>query len=147
MNLRAVTFGFFVLLAASLNFGFFIGDLDDPTLHNVYSLFAAVLVSLIATALKFRDRTHTGAVHLATSLAADLELIAAGLVWTYAVHISHQGYTPTITMIMVSLSGGALLANLVSVMLLMAENVSFLQRYPGSTADRSRGTNGHSEKT
>ena len=147
MNLRAVTFGFFVLLAASLNFGFFIGDLDDPTLHSVYSLFAAVIVSLIATAMKFRDRTHAGAVHLATSLAADLELIAAALVWTYAVHISHQGYTPTITMIMVSLSGGALLANLVSVMLLMAENVSFLQRYPESPAGRSHGTNGHPRST
>ena len=147
MNLRAVTFGFFVLLAASLNFGFFIGDLDDPTLHNIYSLFAAVLVNLIATALKFRDRSHAGAVHLATSLAADLHLIAAALVWTYAVHISHQGYTPTITMIIVSLSGGALLANLVSVVLLMAENVSFLQRYPGSSTGHSPGTNGHPQRS
>jgi hypothetical protein len=147
MNLRAVTFGFLVLLAASLNFGFFIGDLDDPTLHNIYLLFAAVIVNLIATAMKFRDRTHTGAVHLATSLAADLELVTAALVWTYAVHISHQGYTPTITMIVVSLSGGALLANLVSVMLLMAENVSFLQQYPGQTAVRSRSTNGPSRRT
>ena len=51
MNLEKVVFGFFVLLAATLNFGFFIGDLDDPTLHNVYELFAAVVVSLIATVL------------------------------------------------------------------------------------------------
>jgi len=66
MNVKAVVFGFFVLLAATLNFGFFVGDLDDPSLHNVYSLFAALAVNLIATALKFRDRTHVGAVHLAT---------------------------------------------------------------------------------
>ena len=31
MNLEKVVFGFFVLLAATLNFGFFIGDIDDPS--------------------------------------------------------------------------------------------------------------------
>jgi hypothetical protein len=128
MNVKAVVFGFFVLLAATLNFGFFVGDLDDPSLHNVYSLFAAIAVNLIATALKFRDRTHVGAVHLATSLVADLQLVAAVLVWSYAVPISAQGYTPVATMMMVSMSGGALLTNVVSVLLLMAENVSFLRR-------------------
>ena len=30
MSLEKVIFGFFVLLAATLNFGFFIGDIDDP---------------------------------------------------------------------------------------------------------------------
>ena len=37
MNLEKVIFGFFVLFAATLNFGFFIGDIDDPELHNVTS--------------------------------------------------------------------------------------------------------------
>ena len=55
MNLEKVVFGFFVLLAATLNFGFFIGDISDPALHNVYELFAAIVVSLIATVLKFGD--------------------------------------------------------------------------------------------
>jgi len=76
MSLEKVIFGFFVLLAATLNFGFFIGDLSEPSLHNVYELFAAVVVSLIATVLKFGDRTQIGAVHLATSLVADLQLFA-----------------------------------------------------------------------
>jgi hypothetical protein len=128
LNLKAVVFGFLVLLAATLNFGFFVGDLDDPTLHSVYPLFAAVVVNLVATALKFRDRTHVGAMHLATSLVADLQLVAAALVWVYAVLILQGSYTPTVTMVMVSLSGGALLANLASVLLLMAENVSFIRR-------------------
>ncbi len=127
MNVKAVVFGFFVLLAATLNFGFVIGDIDDPSLHNVYELFAAVLVNLIATALKFRDRTHLGAMHLATSLAADLQLITAALVWVYA-HISGDGYTPAAVMIMVFMSGGALLANLVSVFLLVVETLSFVHR-------------------
>ena len=91
MNLEKVVFGFFVLLAATLNFGFFLGDISDPALHNVYELFAALVVSLIATVLKFGDRTQIGAVHLATSLVADLQLIAATLVWAYATQISAAG--------------------------------------------------------
>ena len=70
MNLEKVIFGFFVLLAATLNFGFFLGPIDAPHVHNVYELFAAV----------------------------------------------------------VSLSGGALFANVVSVVLLVVETVSFRRR-------------------
>src|SRR3712207_8663433 len=113
MNLEKVVFGFFVLLAATLNFGFFLGDISDPDLHNVYELFAAVVVSLIATVLKFGDRTQIGAVHLATSLVADLQLIAAAVVWAYATQVSGAGLTPGAMASVVSLSGGALLANLV----------------------------------
>jgi hypothetical protein len=128
MSLEKVIFGFFVLLAATLNFGFFIGDLSDPSLHNVYELFAAVVVSLIATVLKFGDRTQIGAVHLATSLVADLQLIAAALVWGYATQISSAGLDGQEMASVVSLSGGALLANLVSVVLLVIETVSFHRR-------------------
>jgi hypothetical protein len=128
MNLEKVVFGFFVLLAATVNFGFFIGDIADPALHNVYELFAALVVSLIATVLKFGDRTQIGAVHLATSLVADLQLIAAAIAWTYAVHISTEGLTPAATAAVVSLSGGALFANVVSVVLLVVETVSYHRR-------------------
>ena len=125
MNLEKVVFGFFVLLAATLNFGFFLGDISDPRLHNVYELFAALTVSLIATVLKFGDRTQLGAVHLATSLVADLQLIAAVLVWVFAEQITGSGMTASATASVVSLSGGALLANLVSVVLLVSETLTF----------------------
>ncbi len=125
MNLEKVIFGFFILLAASLNFGFFIGDISNPALHSVYELIAAIVVSLIATVLKFGDRTQIGAVHLATSLVADLQLVIAAIAWGVAAHISHLGVTPSAMATVVSLSGGALLANLVSVVLLVAETVSF----------------------
>ena len=128
MNLEKVVFGFFVLLAATLNFGFFIGDIADPALHNIYELFAAIVVSLIATVLKFGDRTQIGAVHLATSLVADLQLVAAALTWTYASHISAEGLTPAAMASVVSLSGGALFANVVSVVLLVIETVSYHRR-------------------
>jgi hypothetical protein len=128
MNLEKVVFGFFVLLAATLNFGFFIGDIGDPALHNVYELFAAVVVNLIATVLKFGDRTQIGAVHLATSLVADLQLISASVVWVYATQISATGLDREATASVVSLSGGALFANIVSVVLLVVETVSFHRR-------------------
>ena len=125
MNLEKVIFGFFVLLAATLNFGFFIGDIANPELHNIYELFAALVVSLIATVLKFGDRTQIGAVHLATSLVADLQLVAAFVVWVWADQITAEGLTAAHMASVVSLSGGALLANLVSVVLLVTETVTF----------------------
>jgi hypothetical protein len=128
MNLEKVVFGFFVTLAATLNFGFFIGDIADPQLHNEYELFAAVVVNLIATVLKFGDRTQIGAVHLATSLVADLQLMAATVVYVYAEHVSSAGLDPHAMSSVVSLSGGALLANMVSLVLLVVETVSFQRR-------------------
>ena len=123
MNLEKVIFGFFIVLAATLNFGFFIGDIARPELHHVYELAAALVVSLIATALKFGDRTQIGAIHLATSLVADLQLIAAAVAWAMAVHVTGTGMTVEVTSSVVSLSGGALFANVVSVVILIAETV------------------------
>jgi hypothetical protein len=123
MNLEKVVFAFFIVLAATLNFGFFVGDIDNPAHHNVYELFAAIVVNMIATVLKFGDRTQIGAVHLSTSLVADLQLIAAAVTWTIAVHVTGSGMTPDTTVSVVSLAGGALLANLVSVTMLIVETV------------------------
>jgi hypothetical protein len=123
MNPEKVIFGFFIVLALTLNFGFFVGELDNPDHHHVYELFAVVVVNLIATVLKFGDRTQMGAVLLATSLVALLQLFAATLVWGIAVHVSDIGLTPVVMASIVSLSGGAMLANVVSVVLLVIETV------------------------
>jgi len=124
MNLEKVIFAFFIVLALTLNFGFYVGEIDNPVHHSVYELYAALVVSLIATVLKLGDRTHLGAVLLATSLVADLQLIAAALVWAYADQVSQGGLTPHIMTAIVSLSGGAVLANLTSVVLLVAETIT-----------------------
>ena len=128
MNLEKVVFGFFVVLAATLNFGFFLGDIGDPELHNPYELYAAVVVSLIATVLKFGDRTQMGAVHLATSLVADLQLIAACVVLVLALHVWPSGLDASAMSSVVSLSGGALFANVVSVILLVTETANYRRR-------------------
>lgn len=123
MNPEKVVFGFFIVLALTLNFGFFVGEIDNPDHHHLYELFAVVVVNLIATLLKFGDRTQMGAVLLATSLVAVMQLLAAALVWAAAEHITGTGLTPTVMASIVSLSGGAMLANVISVVLLVIETV------------------------
>ncbi|MFB9887684.1 DUF6394 family protein [Balneatrix alpica] len=123
MNREKVVFAFFIVLALTLNFGFVLGEITDPTHHNAYELFAAIVVSLIATVLKFGDRTHIGAVLLATSLVADLQLVIAALIWGFALYVTEVGMTSEVTASVVSMAAGALLANLTSVILLMVETV------------------------
>ncbi len=123
MNLEKVIFGFFIVFAATLNLGFVLGDIENPVHHHIYELFAAIVVNLIATVLKFGDRTQIGAIHLATSLVADLQLLSAAFVWAWAVHVTGTGMTPDVTTSVVSLSAGALFANVVSVIILIGETL------------------------
>jgi len=123
MNLEKVVFGFFIIFAATLNFGFFIGDFDNPAHHDVYELFAAITVNLIAIVLKLGDRTQIGALQLAASLVAGFQLIAAAIIWLYAVQLSGEGMTAAATTRVVAFAGGALLANIISVTLLIGETL------------------------
>ena len=124
MNLEKVIFAFFIVLALTLNFGFFMGEMDNPSAHQPTELGAALAVSLIATIIKFGDRSQLGAVMLATSLVADLQLVIAALAWAYAAYATELGVTAEMLTSIVALSGGALLANLVSVTLLVGETLS-----------------------
>ncbi len=123
MNPEKVVFGFFIVLSLTLNFGFFVGDAGNPDHHGAWQLFATLVVNAIATVLKFGDRSQLGAVLLATSLAAMLQLLAAVVVWTVAVHVSGTGLTSGVTASIVSLSGGAMVANVISVVLLVIETL------------------------
>ena len=123
MSLGKVVFGFSILLAATLNFGFVYGDIDNPDHHHVTELFAAIVVNLIATVLKFGDRTQVGAIHLSTSLVSDVQLLIAASVWAWAVHVSGAGFSPEVTASVVSLSAGALFANVISVVILIGETL------------------------
>ncbi len=120
MNLEKVVFGFVILLAATLNFGFVYGDIGNPDQHNAWELFAAIIASLIAVILKFGDRTHIGAVHLASSLVALLQLFAAALVWFFATQKAPQLSAGSLASV-VSLSAGALFANVVSVIIMIID--------------------------
>jgi Ca2+/H+ antiporter, TMEM165/GDT1 family len=121
MNLDKVISGFFIILAMTLNFGFFYGEMHTVASHSKYELFAAIVVNLIATILKLGDKTQLGSVLLATSLVADIQLIAAATIWTVAIYSSVLD-SEVIGMV-VSLSGGALLANITSVILYVGDTI------------------------
>ncbi|WP_419769353.1 MAG: DUF6394 family protein [Candidatus Marinarcus sp.] len=121
MNLDKVIAGFFIILAMTINFGFFYGDMGSLETHSKYELFAAIIINVIATTLKLGDKTQMGSVLLATSLVADIQLIAAAIIWA----IVDNSYTMNqeVIAIIISLSGGALLANFTSVALYIAETI------------------------
>jgi hypothetical protein len=120
MSLDRVFFAFVIVLALTLNVGFIAGELGNPAHHNVVELFFALVVSLLATVMKFGDRSPLGSAMLATSLVADVQLIAAAVCWGWygantAGLSEHQMAT------VVSLAIGAAVANVISVVLLMIE--------------------------
>ena len=117
MRSESVWFGFFILLALTLNFGFVYGDIDTPVHHDKIELFFAFVVSLVCTILKFGDRSHLGSLLLATSLVADVQLLCAIGVWTVSnVHPTGENMAT-----IVSFTAGALVANIVSVVLIVIE--------------------------
>jgi len=121
MNFEKVIFAFCIILALSLNFGFFIGDMTDPAHHHPYELFAALVISLICTVMKFGDRTQFGSTVLASSLVADLQLIAAAVLWGMSSNAGSTAVAPDQMASITSLAGGALVANTLSVVLLVIE--------------------------
>jgi hypothetical protein len=123
MNLEKVIFAFFVIFACTMNFGFFIGHLSSIDEHDAGHLFAAVVINMITLVLKFGDRTHIGATHLATSVVAVLQLLAASVVWMWHVNINQLAMNSGTMSTIASLSGGAFLANLISVILLISETL------------------------
>ncbi|NPA59138.1 MAG: hypothetical protein GXO30_01525 [Epsilonproteobacteria bacterium] len=120
MNMHKIVSGFFFIFAMTINFGFFYGDPTVIIEHSAFELFAAIVVNLIATVLKLGDKTQLGAVLLATSLVADIQLVASATIWALAEYV-FGGLNPETTTAIVSLAGGALLANIVSVILFISD--------------------------
>jgi hypothetical protein len=120
MNMHKIVSGFFFIFAMTINFGFFYGDPTIIVEHSAFELFAAIIINLVATVLKLGDKTQLGAVLLATSLVADIQLIASASIWALAEYV-FGGLNPESTTAIVSLAGGALLANIVSVILFISD--------------------------
>ena len=121
MNLEKVIFAFFIILALSVNASFFISGLFAPDNLQAIELWLALSVSLICTFLKFGDRTQFGSTVLASSLVVDILLIAAAIIWGIASFDSSALLSTAQTATILSLAGGALVANLLSVILLIIE--------------------------
>lgn len=121
MNLSNVISGFFIILALTTNFGFFYGDPTNIEEHSRYELFAAIIFNFIATIYKLGDKTQIGAVLLASSLVADIQLIASASVWGLGIYV--VGMNAEVVSAIISLSGGALLANITSVILFIGDTL------------------------
>jgi hypothetical protein len=122
MNTHKIVSGFFFVFAMTINFGFFYGDPTSLVEHSSYELFAAIVVNLIATVLKLGDKTQLGAVLLATSLVADIQLIISASIWAIAEYVL-GGLNPEAVTAIISLAGGALLANIISVILFIGDTL------------------------
>jgi len=123
MNLERVIFGFFILLALTLNVVFVVGEIDNYKHHNVWVLTLAILVSLTATGLKLGDRTQVGALMLAASLVADLLLISSRIVWVVTESDSGMGPGPEAMATIVAIAMGALVAHAVSAVILIGDTL------------------------
>jgi len=123
MNLERVVFGFVIILALTFNFVFVIGDIDNPQHHNVWILTIAILINFIATGLKLGDRSQVGALLLASSLVADVLLITARIVWIVAQSETAIGPSNESMVSIVSLASGALVASIVSVVILVGDTL------------------------
>jgi len=121
MNLEKVIFAFFIILALSVNTSFFISGLAAPDNLQAIELAVALIVSLICTVLKFGDRSQFGSTVLASSLVVDMLLIAAAILWALAAQNAPNGLSTSQTATILSLAGGALIANFLSVVLLIIE--------------------------
>ena len=123
MNLEKVVFAFTLILAASVNFGFYLGEIGNPLHHHVYGLYAAIFFNAMAVVLKFGDRSQIGTVLMASSVVAVLQLVMAATIWGYSVHVVETGLVESVVATIVSLSGGVVLANVFSLILVMVEVV------------------------
>ena len=123
MNLERVVFGFVIILALSFTYAFVVGDIDQPSHHSVWMLTIAILVNLIATGLKLGDRSQVGALLLASSLVVDVLLIAARVVWIVAENETAAGPGPESMANIVSLAGGALVASIVTAVIVVGDTL------------------------
>ncbi len=123
MNLERVVFGFVIILALTFTFAFVMGDIDNASHHNVWLLTIAILINLIATGLKLGDRSQVGALLLASSLVVDVLLITARVIWVIDENQTALGPDPESMANIVSLAGGALLASIVTVVILVSDTL------------------------
>ena len=121
MRLDKIFFAFFIILALTLNFGFYIGESDNPDHHLVFELFCAIIINIIALVLKMGDETHIGSTQLATSMVASLQLCISGAIWGWVTYSGTDTTLEAVLPTILSFSAGAIIANIVSVVLLVVE--------------------------
>lgn len=125
MKFEKVVFGFFILLALALNVVFVVSASENPENHGAWILTGAIVINLAATGLKLGDRSHIGALLLASSLVSDLLLIGARILW---IVLSDTGsgvdaLSSVDRSSIVAIASGALVANAISCLILVGDTL------------------------
>jgi hypothetical protein len=115
-----VIFAFFIVLATTLNFGFAIGNLNNPDHHPLIELFIALVINLIALAMKFGARSQMDSTQLATSFVSCVQLIIAAMIWHFT---SSEKELIEVLPSIVCLAWGAFLANIISIVILVLDSI------------------------
>ncbi|MBF0448064.1 MAG: hypothetical protein HQL67_07690 [Magnetococcales bacterium] len=111
MEWRMVWTTFFLMMALTTTVSYL--SLNNGLDNNGYELIIAVSMNLIATTLKLGARKTTGAMTMAASLVADFHLVPA--LWAL-----YYFNNPTVA---TSLAWGAVIANIVSIILLIVDAI------------------------
>ena len=128
MDLSKVGYGFLIILTLTLNFSFFLGDYDNTEHHQFLLLLAAACMNVISVYYIFQDRLEANErdssngreILFASGLVAALQLWLAIVVWVFWADFEPTG--PLIIRI-ISLSGGALMANLITTCFFVLETL------------------------
>ncbi len=116
MNLKEIIYGVLLILAFTSNFNFFYSYHGDFSIPNIISLGTAIFLNLVVIFKKLNDdERQLGGVFLSTSIVALMQLCLAACI------LGYQNYYGVIDVVVskniISLSGGALLANGLSVVM------------------------------
>jgi len=126
VDLSKVWYGFLIIFALTLNFGFFLGESDNAGHHQFLLLVAAACINIISVYFIFKanlkakeqDSPKGREILFASGLVAVLQLCLAIMVWVFWADFEPTG--PLILRI-ISLSGGALIANLITTCVFVLE--------------------------
>jgi hypothetical protein len=118
MNLREIIYGVLLILAFTSNFNFFYSYHGDFSIPNIIFLGIAIFLNFGVVFKKINDDEHDlGGVFLSTSIVALIQLCLAACILGY-----YNYYAVIDTVVaksIISLSGGALLANGLSIVMYM----------------------------
>jgi len=122
MKNRYILFNTVIIFALTLNVGFVYGDPNMLSLHHHYDYYAVLVMNILAMIMKFGDESEQGQMLLSTSIVAVIQLLIGAFVW--GVSESSFGLTEVETLhIVLGMSIGALVANLISVLIVLAKTL------------------------
>ncbi len=129
MDLSKVGYSFLIILALTLNFGFFLGEYNHLQENHFPLLLTAAIITTLCVYFIFKRNTKTREkfafkgreILFATGLVASLQLWVTVVVWVLSANF--QFIEPSSNRIL-SLSGGALLANLITTCIVVLDTLN-----------------------